>query len=48
MSGLIEHRTSKQKPGEHRGGRDSHWYRLKTGVHGDPILDKIKYDHGLD
>lgn len=44
MSGLVEHRTYEQRPGEHRGGRDTSWYRLKTDEHGDPFLDKVRRD----
>lgn len=48
ICGLIEHRTRKQRPGEHRGGRDSYWYRMKADEHGDPFLDKVCHDHDFD
>ena len=44
MSGLVEHRTYEQRPGEHRGGRDTSWYRLKADENGDPFLDKVRRD----
>jgi hypothetical protein len=44
MSGLIEHRTYKQRPGEHRRGRDTSWYRLKTVEGEDPFFKKIRLD----
>jgi len=45
ISGLVEHRIYKERPGEHRGGRDTYWYRMKANEHGDPFLDKIRHDH---